>query len=94
VTQTEKSPVGGGADSQTKNWSSSPPAFSPESLAKPDFSGQETPDMNNIAEYIPESPHKQQYKPIDVIDFMKLDLPPRSCLMSPWLPEKSSGSAW
>ena len=26
---------------------------------------------------------------IDVVDFMKLDLPPRSCLMSPWLPEKS-----
>ena len=45
--------------------------------------------MNNVAEYILESPHKQQYKPIDVVDFMKLDLPPRSCLMSPWLPEKS-----
>jgi hypothetical protein len=50
VTQTEKSPVGGGADSQTKNWSSSPPAFSPESLAKPDFSGQEI--LNDVDAFL------------------------------------------
>jgi len=45
--------------------------------------------MNNRAKHIPESPQQQQDQPIEVVDFMKLDLPPRNCLMSPWLPEKS-----
>jgi len=45
MTQAEKSPVGGGANSQTKNCSSSPSALYPESLVptRPDFNGMVFP---------------------------------------------------
>lgn len=44
--------------------------------------------MQTIPEPILDSLSEQQYEPIDVTDFMQLDLPPRNCLMTPWLPEK------